>query len=219
MHRFQSSSKWQAPQRLHHTGHGKAPSHLRCYQGRPDTVRHHRRPKKGCIYYLEEQPAENGRGYIVAYFNGKIQDVLPKEYNARTRVHEYGGTTMAIGSDCKVIFTDVNTLGVFVLDYEAETGNVQVTPLVEANAKLLFADFDMHPINNRWILAVREDHRDGDELRRSRMRLLSSMRRARRAGSSSLGPISTRTRSPVRMAPKLAGCSGTTLIWHGLVRC
>lgn len=71
---------------------------------------------------------------------------------------------MAIGSDCRVIFTDVNTFGVFALDYEAETENVQVTPLVEANAKLRFADFDMHPINNRWTLAMREVHRDGDEV-------------------------------------------------------
>jgi hypothetical protein len=45
-------------------------------------------PKTGYIYYIEDRPAENGRGYIVAYCDGKIQDVLPKEYSARTRVQE-----------------------------------------------------------------------------------------------------------------------------------
>ena len=121
-------------------------------------------PKTGCIYYLEERPAEKGRSCIVAYFNGKTQDVLSKEYSARSRVHEYGGAPMAIGSDSRVIFTDLHTFGVFAIDFKAETGNVDVTPLVDANAKLRYADFDMHPINKKYILAVREDHRDGEEV-------------------------------------------------------
>ena len=120
-------------------------------------------PKSGTIYYLEERPAEDGRSCIVACNGNQINDVLPKEYSARSRVHEYGGGSMAMGSDGRVIFTDLRTFGVFALSYSG-TGSVKVTPLVEANAKLRFADFDMHPNYARWILAVREDHRDGEDV-------------------------------------------------------
>lgn len=68
-------------------------------------------PKTGNIYYLEDRPSENGRDCIVAYACGKTKDVLSKEYSTRTHVHEYGGASMAMASDGRVIFT-VNTLGV-----------------------------------------------------------------------------------------------------------
>lgn len=56
----------------------------------------------------------------------------------------------------------------FCAQLRAGTGNIEITPLVEANAKLRFADFDMHAGDARWILAVREDHRDGDEVEKIR---------------------------------------------------
>ena len=120
-------------------------------------------PNSGIIYYLEDRPAENGRSCIVAYAGSQVKDVLPKEYSVQSQVHEYGGGSMAMGSDGRVVFTDVRTSGVFALSYSG-TGPVEVTSLVEANAKLRFADFDMHPSDARWILAVREDHREGEDV-------------------------------------------------------
>jgi len=49
------------------------------------------------LYWLETRPAEKGRNVIVRQgADGNIQDVTPAPYNARTRVHEYGGAAYTV---------------------------------------------------------------------------------------------------------------------------
>src|SRR5713226_4266822 len=44
------------------------------------------------IYWIELRPSEGGRQVIVRHTSeGKHVDLTPPEFNARTRVHEYGG--------------------------------------------------------------------------------------------------------------------------------
>src|SRR5438067_13013577 len=44
------------------------------------------------IYSVEMRPSERGRQVIVRHSaNGTRTDINPPEFNARTRVHEYGG--------------------------------------------------------------------------------------------------------------------------------
>jgi dipeptidyl aminopeptidase/acylaminoacyl peptidase len=44
------------------------------------------------IYWIEMRPSEGGRGVIVRRSaDGQVSDVTPSPFNARTRVHEYGG--------------------------------------------------------------------------------------------------------------------------------
>jgi dipeptidyl aminopeptidase/acylaminoacyl peptidase len=44
------------------------------------------------IYWIEGRPAESGRNAIVKRdSNGTVTDLIPLPFNARTRVHEYGG--------------------------------------------------------------------------------------------------------------------------------
>jgi dipeptidyl aminopeptidase/acylaminoacyl peptidase len=44
------------------------------------------------IYWIETRPAEGGRHVIVRRAaDGTTSDITPRSYNARTRVHEYGG--------------------------------------------------------------------------------------------------------------------------------
>ena len=47
------------------------------------------------IYWIEGRPKEGGRyvlvGQSIADASAKPHDLIPKEFNARTRVHEYGG--------------------------------------------------------------------------------------------------------------------------------
>src|SRR5260370_5360331 len=43
------------------------------------------------IYWIEMRPSEGGRQVIVRYSDGQMVDVTPRGFNARTRVHEYGG--------------------------------------------------------------------------------------------------------------------------------
>ncbi len=49
------------------------------------------------IYWIEMHPAEGGRYVIVRWTpDGRITDVTPPPFNARTRVHEYGGGSFAV---------------------------------------------------------------------------------------------------------------------------
>src|SRR3989449_6349700 len=47
---------------------------------------------EGELYWLESRPDEAGRVALVRCSSeGKITDAIPPAFNARTRVHEYGG--------------------------------------------------------------------------------------------------------------------------------
>src|SRR6266852_4762002 len=49
------------------------------------------------IYWIEMRPSEGGRQVIVRNTSdGQTVDVTPREFNARTRVHEYGGGDYAM---------------------------------------------------------------------------------------------------------------------------
>jgi len=49
------------------------------------------------IYWIESRPTEGGRSVIVRKSPGKeIEDMIPAPFNARTRVHEYGGGAYAV---------------------------------------------------------------------------------------------------------------------------
>jgi dipeptidyl aminopeptidase/acylaminoacyl peptidase len=43
------------------------------------------------VYWVEGRPSEGGRNVVVKWHEGLRCDVTPAPYNARTRVHEYGG--------------------------------------------------------------------------------------------------------------------------------
>src|SRR5215217_2557824 len=46
----------------------------------------------GDVYWLESRPGEGGRNVVVLLTpDGRTEDVTPQPFNARTRVHEYGG--------------------------------------------------------------------------------------------------------------------------------
>ena len=46
----------------------------------------------GDVYWIENRPAEAGRSVVVrCAADGTIADAIPSGFNARTRVHEYGG--------------------------------------------------------------------------------------------------------------------------------
>ena len=49
------------------------------------------------IYWIEMRPSEGGRNVIVKHTpDGKLTDITPAGFNARTRVHEYGGGAFAV---------------------------------------------------------------------------------------------------------------------------
>ncbi len=56
------------------------------------------------IYWIEHRPAEGGRCVVVRRdSDGTVTDMTPEGFNARTRVHEYGGGAY-LPCGAKVIF-------------------------------------------------------------------------------------------------------------------
>src|ERR1043166_4195325 len=106
----------------------------------------------GETYWVELRPAEGGRNCVVRRApGGEISDVTPPEFNARTRVHEYGGGDFAVGEGA-VYFSNFSDQRV----YRQTQGSAPraITP----DARLRYADFILDARLSR-LIAVREDHR------------------------------------------------------------
>jgi dipeptidyl aminopeptidase/acylaminoacyl peptidase len=112
----------------------------------------------GCVYWLEGRPQEQGRSVVVrADHNGATADITPKPFNARTRVHEYGGGSWTVHDGIAYFsnFADGRL-------YRLTPGTTQPQPLTpsppERGRDWRFADGVIDTRHNRWI-GVREDHR------------------------------------------------------------
>ena len=103
------------------------------------------------IYWLEIRPSEGGRSTIVKLGkDGKKEDAIPKPFNVRTRVHEYGGGAFIIDQGI-IYFTNFADQRVYV-QQPGETPN----PLT-AESKLRYANFCLDKSRNR-LICVAEDH-------------------------------------------------------------
>ena len=109
------------------------------------------------VYWIEGRAAEKGRNVIVRRTpDGKIEDAIHLVFNARTRVHEYGGGSYAVKNKSIIFthFTDQN----LILENHAKagmlTGNAD---FIEPKREFRFADgvFDNSCSN---FLCVREQH-------------------------------------------------------------
>ncbi len=103
------------------------------------------------IYWVEGRPAEAGRNVIVRRTpDGTITDVTPGEYNARTRVHEYGGGAFLV-REGTVWFTNFNDQRL----YRQGRGQrpVAITPAKDIRHADLVFDH-----RHQRLIAVREDH-------------------------------------------------------------
>src|SRR3989440_6074344 len=106
------------------------------------------------IYWVEQRPAEAGRNVVVRRrASGAIEDVTPTAYNARTRVHEYGGGAYRVHRGT-VWFANFNDQRV----YRQDPGRppVPITPAKD----IRHADLVLDERRNR-LIAVREDHSTG----------------------------------------------------------
>src|SRR6516225_10016098 len=107
------------------------------------------------IYWLEGRPQEQGR-FVVVRANGRVIDMTPKPYNARTRVHEYGGGSWTV-SDGVVYFSNF-TDGRLYAKGDNHTHPRPLTPApTTSERQWRFADGVIDLARSRWI-GVREDH-------------------------------------------------------------
>jgi dipeptidyl aminopeptidase/acylaminoacyl peptidase len=116
----------------------------------------------GHVYWLEGRPQEQGRSVVVrADADGGQTDVTPAPYNARTRVHEYGGGSWTVreGTVYFCNFAD----GRLYRQAPDASAPVALTPEPPArDRQWRFADGVIDHRRNRWI-GVREDHTLGGE--------------------------------------------------------
>src|SRR5581483_10676932 len=109
----------------------------------------------GDIYWSEGRPAEAGRSVIVRRGgDGANHDVNPPPWNARTRVHEYGGGSAVIDRGI-LYFSHFGDQRLYRL---AQGGTPEpLTPVTEPGTSLRYADGVIDRARNRWI-GIREQH-------------------------------------------------------------
>ena len=107
------------------------------------------------IYWIEMRPAESGRYVIVRRTpDGHTTDVTPAPFNARTRVHEYGGAALVV-SDGVVYFSNFEDQRLY-----RQTSGSDPQPITP-EAALRYADCVVDSKRN-CLICVREDHTDGE---------------------------------------------------------
>ncbi len=103
------------------------------------------------VYWIERRARDGGRKVVVRYSSdGTIVDVTPSPFNARTRVHEYGGGDFAVLAET-VVFANFADQRLYLQRAGSELKSL--TPAGE----LRYADGVIHPNGNR-LFCVREDH-------------------------------------------------------------
>jgi len=104
-------------------------------------------------YWVEQRPAEGGRAVVVRCgADGRVADVTPAPYSARSRVHEYGGGAYAV-ADGTVYFSNVADGRVYV--QRAGAPPEALTP----DGRWRYADLAVDRRQAR-LVCVREDHSD-----------------------------------------------------------
>jgi dipeptidyl aminopeptidase/acylaminoacyl peptidase len=109
--------------------------------------------EKGNVYWLELRPVENGR-YVIRS-NRTKEDLIPKTFNCRTRVHEYGGGAYIVKNDI-IYFTNFVDQRIYSLDLNGNNLPIPLTNETE-NSTLRYADLTIDLFRNQ-LICVHENH-------------------------------------------------------------
>jgi dipeptidyl aminopeptidase/acylaminoacyl peptidase len=106
------------------------------------------------LYWIEQRPLEGGRMVVVRRgADGHVADITPPGFNARTRVHEYGGGQYAV-HDGTVWFANFDDQRVYRQDPGDEPRPITIA------ADVRHADLQVDAAR-KLLYAVREDHTTG----------------------------------------------------------
>lgn len=109
---------------------------------------------EGTLFWLEARPQEKGRVQVVTQTpSGEPRDLLPEDYSARSRVHEYGGGSY-LATRQALFF--VNNVDQRVYQLSFEEPHQQPLPLTPEGDQR-YADLHLDAQRQR-LLAVCEDH-------------------------------------------------------------
>src|SRR5215207_1945778 len=103
------------------------------------------------VYWLESRPGEGGRNVVVLLTpDRRTEDVTPQPFNARTRVHEYGGGGFTVDGGM-VYFSNFADQRIY---YRAPDGEpVPLTPETGRRYADIVVDRE-----RRRLITIREDH-------------------------------------------------------------
>jgi len=105
----------------------------------------------GTVYWLELRPTEAGRNVIVKRDAGQsVNDVIPPPFNARTRVHEYGGGDYSV-RDGAIYFSNFSDQRLYVVNEGASPA--AITPAGDVRYAEPLID-----VPRGRLICVREDH-------------------------------------------------------------
>ena len=103
----------------------------------------------GDIYWLEARPSEGGRRVIVRRTpGGQTQDVTPRPFNVRTRVHEYGEGDFTVAGGV-IYFTNFDDQRLY--RHEPDNEPRPLTPEADPVGGLRYADFVVDAARGRLI--------------------------------------------------------------------
>ncbi|MEJ2428079.1 MAG: S9 family peptidase [Deltaproteobacteria bacterium] len=106
-------------------------------------------------YWSESRPADGGRNVIVKWSpGGNIEDLTPKPFDVRTRVHEYGGGAFLV-SERNIYFSNLADQGLYMQGGESEPRSLT------SPGDKRYGDIIVDKLRKR-LLCVREDH-SGEE--------------------------------------------------------
>lgn len=90
------------------------------------------------------------------HLNGQTKDVLPEELSAHASVQELGGGSISLRPDGQILLSDEDTCNIHLLDPQTS----QTKLILQAPKGIRYAEFNTHPTNSDWIIAIKEDHRE-----------------------------------------------------------
>jgi dipeptidyl aminopeptidase/acylaminoacyl peptidase len=108
------------------------------------------------LYWLESRPEESGRTTIMRWHPGsEPEDILPAPFNARSRVHEYGGGSLLVAGG---VLWFSNFADQRVYRFIPGQEPCAITP----DAALRYAGYALDSTRER-LICIREDHRNPGE--------------------------------------------------------
>ena len=114
----------------------------------------------GRLYWIETRPEEGGRQVVMTLADG-VRQLTPEGFNARTRVHEYGGAPFVVAPD-GLWFSHFRDQRLY-----RQSGGTAPEPMTPEGYR--FAD--AVPAPGGELIAVREDHTDPANVRNAVVRL------------------------------------------------
>ena len=120
-------------------------------------------PDADAVWWAESRPEENGRVAIMRHSTGETIEVTPKEANARTLMHEYGGGAWwAVGQTLWYVNYSDQRLHELQLNADGEPVTTVLTEQPERRHALRYAE-PRPTADGHWIICVCEHHAHANE--------------------------------------------------------